>query len=358
MLRDTLAQFLAQRYSFTDRVKASRSEPGFRQDTWRALAQDLGLFTLVETGDAVEQMIVMEEIGRALLLEPVAETLFQGGWLINRANASKHPLLPSLMRGEVRLALAITEPDAADLLQDISCTAARDRKGWRLDGNKSLVVAAPWADWLIVAARTSGRRGDLSGVSLFLVESSAAGVELRSCSLIDGRRAADIVLCDVRLRPDALIGQADAALPLLEELRDRAIAGLVAESCGVLSKMVDDAVDHCKQRRQFGQAIGSFQIIQHRLVDMHIELEQVRAASLLATLSLNGDQERRARAVSAAKIASARACRFIGQNAVQLHGAMGMTDYLAVSHFFRKATQMEREFSTPDWHLQRLDRHR
>lgn len=354
MLRNTLAQFLAQRYGFPERVAASRVEPGFRQDIWHALTQDLGLSALLDGSCAVGQMIVMEEFGRVLLLEPVAETLFQCGWLVYRATAGQHSLLPLLAQGNMRLALAAAEPAATDNWHDISCAATCDRQDWRLNGHKSLVVAAPWADRLIVAARTSGVPGDTDGLSLFLVDPRADGVELRAYATIDGRRAADVVLSDVHLPPEALIGLPDAALPLLEELRDRAIAGLVAESCGVLARMVDDTVAYCKQRRQFGQAIGSFQVIQHRLVDMHIELEQVRAASLLAALSLDGDGAKRSRAVSAAKIASARACRFISQNAVQLHGAMGMTDDLAVSHYFRRATQIERELGSYEWHLQRL----
>jgi alkylation response protein AidB-like acyl-CoA dehydrogenase len=238
-------------------------------------------------------------------------------------------------------------------LADIATSAVKDADGWRLEGSKAVVMAAPWADRLIVAARTAGVPGDGPGLSLFIVDPAAAGVTLHSYPTIDGRRAADIDLVGVRAPAEALIGPEGGALPLLEAMRDRAIAAQAAEAAGLLGKLLDDTVDYTKQRSQFGQPLASFQVLQHRMVDMYMQVEMVRSAAILATLKLDGDPVERAKAASAAKVTLANACRFVGQNAVQLHGGMGMTDELAIGHYFKRATLLESEHGSADWHLAR-----
>jgi alkylation response protein AidB-like acyl-CoA dehydrogenase len=351
LLKATLSQFLAHRYDFAARTSASRSEPGYRAEIWQDLAGTLGLLgaTLAEAsggmgGGAAEQMIIMEEAGRALLLEPLAETLFQGAWLLERCGATD--LLPGVMAGTVRLAVAITEPAMRHDYADVAATAEHSGAGWRLSGQKAVVMAAPWATHLIVAARS----GSAHGLSLFVVPSDAPGLTLHPYPTIDGRRAADMVLAGAE---GTLIGEEGTALDLLEELRDRAIAAQAAEAAGLLDKLVKDTVDYTKQRQQFGQAISGFQVLQHRMVDMHIHVEMTRSAAVLAALKLNGDPMERALAASAAKVTLANACRFVGQNAVQLHGGMGMTDELSIGHYFKRATVLESEFGSADWHLAR-----
>ncbi|MBK6707938.1 MAG: acyl-CoA dehydrogenase family protein [Sphingomonadales bacterium] len=363
MLQNMLRQFLAQRYGFAERVAASRSDPGYRTEIWSALAGELGLLgaTISQErgglgGGAIEQMIIMEELGRALMLEPVAETLFHGGWLLEKAGGAATGLLGDVAAGKVRLALAIGEPQMRYDYGYIAATAEPGPAGWRLNGQKSVVIAAPWADRLIVAARTSGQAGDASGISLFLVSSDADGVAMHPYPTIDGRRAADIILTNVEVSQDALIGGEGRGLELLEELRDRAVAAQAAEASGLLDKLLQDTVAYTQQRQQFGQPIASFQVLQHRMVDMYMHVELTRAAALLATLKLDAPADERARAASSAKATVAEACRFVGQNAVQLHGGMGMTDELPIGHYFKRATQIEGEFGSADWHLARRAR--
>lgn len=363
MLQNMLRQFLAQRYGFAERVAASRSDLGYRPEIWSALAGELGLLgaTIAQEqgglgGGAVEQMIIMEELGRALVLEPVTETLFHGAWLLEKAAGAAASRLADVVAGKVRLALAIGEPQMRYDYEDVAATAERSASGWRLNGQKSVVIAAPWADQLIVAARTSGRAGDAAGISLFLVPVDAAGVSTHTYPTIDGRRAADIILTDVEVSQEALIGGEGQGLELLEELRDRAVAAQAAEAAGLLDKLLQDTVAYTQQRQQFGQPIASFQVLQHRMVDMYMHVELTRAAALLATLKLDAPADERARAASSAKAMVAEACRFVGQNAVQLHGGMGMTDELPIGHYFKRATQIEGEFGSADWHLARRAR--
>jgi alkylation response protein AidB-like acyl-CoA dehydrogenase len=358
LLRATLNQFLQARYGFAERTAAARSEPGYRPEIWRALAQDLGVLGMTvgsahgglrEAGSgAIEQMVFMEEAGRALLLEPVCESLFQAAWLLEQDGGPRaSAVLAQAALGAIKLAVAVGEPD----FRDVATQARRDGAGWRLDGRKAMVVAAPWADMLIVAAR-----GD-AGLSLFLVDAAAPGLTVTAYPTIDGRRAGDVVLRDVAA--DALIGPEGGAPALLEAMRDRAIAAQAAEAAGLLDRMVADTVAYCRGRSQFGQPIAGFQALQHRMVDMHVAVEMVRSAAVLACLRLDGDPVERARAASAAKVTVAQACRFVGQNAVQLHGGMGMTDDLAIGHCFKRATMIEYEHGTADWHLARhaaLDR--
>lgn len=362
LLRATLQQFLSQRYGFRDRVSASRKAPGYRPEIWQAMALELGLLGIIAPesagglgGGADEQMIVMEEMGRFLCLEPVAETAFQAMWLLSKAAAgSFQGLVAQVVEGRAIVVPAIGEPGMRYDFPAIAMRAEQAANGWTLSGRKAVVAAAPWAQHLIVAARTSGRPGDTEGLSLFVVPTETAGVTLQPYPTIDGRHAADVVFEAVRVEASALIGKPGEGLALLEQWRDRAIAGQAAEAAGLLDRLVTDTVAYCKERQQFGAPIASYQVLQHRMVDMHIQVELVRSAALLASVKLDAPPRERARAASSAKVAVAQACRFVGQNAVQLHGGMGMTDELAIGHYFKRATQIEAELGTQAWHLSRL----
>jgi len=361
LLKATLQQFLTQRYGFRERVSASRTAPGYRPDIWQALAQQLGLLGVIAPepvgglgGGADEQMIVMEEMGRFLCLEPVAETVFQAMWLLSKAAPPVQALAAQIVEGRVIVVPAIGEPGVRYDFPAITTRAEQTAGDWMISGHKAVVVAAPWAQHLIVAARTSGEAGDADGLSLFVVPTDAAGVTLQPYPTIDGRHAADIVLEAVPVEASALIGKPGDGLALLEEWRDRAIAGQAAEAAGLLDRLVTDTVAYCKERQQFGAPIASYQVLQHRMVDMHIQVELVRSAALLAAAKLDAPPRERARAASSAKVAVAQACRYVGQNAVQLHGGMGMTDELAIGHYFKRATQIEAELGTESWHLARL----
>ncbi|MEX3941865.1 acyl-CoA dehydrogenase family protein [Paraburkholderia sp. BR10937] len=362
LLRGTLQAFLRDHYTFEARRAAIESDAGWRRETWRALASDLGLLSVALPehlggfgGGAVETMIVMEELGSVLVVEPFLESCVMALGVLKRAGGSTaEALIADISAGESIVACAWTESGAGYRPSRIATRARRESGGtWRLDGRKCVVMAAPWASRLIVSARTSGAPGDAAGLSLFVVDKGAAGVTTIDYATIDGRRASNITFDDVQLPADALIGTEGEALPVLEQVGDEAIAAVCAEAVGVLKRMHADTAEYMMQRRQFGQALASFQALQHRMVDMYLQLEMATSAMYLAALSLAEAAPERARAASAAKVTVARACRFIGQNAVQLHGAMGMTDELALSHYFKRATILENEFGSADFHLAR-----
>lgn len=353
MIGEALSGFLARHYAFDARLAIVRSEPGFSEDVWRGLVRDLGLFEIDGADDAVARMIVMEQLGRALTVEPVAETLFQGAPLLSRAGPAGRALLERIPSSEVRLAVAVLEQEAGDDFSSTGCRAVPQDGGWRVSGKKAMVVGAPWATHILLAARSAGEVGDSHGLSLFVVPVDRAGCRMRACKMLDERRAADLDFDGMEILRDEVVGDEGWGLALLEEWRDRAIAAMASEAVGVLERLLSDTVVYCKQREQFGQPIGSFQALQHRMVDMYLHLEMLKSAALLANLKLESSPDERARAVSAAKVTLAEACRFIGQNAVQLHGGMGMTDELPIGHYFKRATALEHAFGRADWHRAR-----
>ena len=239
---------------------------------------------------------------------------------------------------------------------DLTATARKDGAGWVLNGQKAVVIGAPWADHLIVTARTGGSQREAAGVSVLLVPKSTPGVTARDYPTVDGSRASEVLFENVSLPADALIGAEGAGLALVETVVDEATVAVCGEALGVLRRLHEGTLDYTKQRKQFGQPIGQFQVLQHRMVDMFIELEQSISMTYMATIKLTeSDPAARAKAVSAAKVQIGRACRFVGQNAIQLHGGMGMTDELAIGHYFKRATMIESAFGSTDHFLARYE---
>ena len=365
MLRDSVTRYLSARYDFDTR-RARVTQP---QDAalWQDFADTLGILgaTLPETlgglgGGPVETMIVMEALGGALVTEPYLETVVLAGAVLRQAGGeASETLLRGIAAGSARVALAHGEASARYALDDVRTRAVRQGAGWRLDGAKAVVVGAPTADRLIVSARTSGDARAADGISLFLVDPSAAGIERHPYRLVDERAAADLTLRGVEVGPDALIGAEGAASPLIRRAMDEAIAALCAEAVGVMRRMLNDTIAFAKERKQFGQPLAAFQALQHRMVDMYMAVERAVSATYLVTLKLDADDDARALAVSAAKATIGETTRFVAQNAVQLHGAMGMTEELPVGHFFRRAMVIEQQFGSVDHHVARyaaLDR--
>jgi alkylation response protein AidB-like acyl-CoA dehydrogenase len=361
MLRDSLSSFLADAYDFDARKKAIAAAPGWRPDIWRALAQDLGVLgaSLPEElgglgGGPIDTLVVMEELGKALVVEPYLETVVIAAGLLKRIDTpAAAQAVGEIIAGERLVALAWGEPKGRYDAHDVSTRAARDGGGWRLDGRKAVATGAPMADQLIVTARTSGDQRDTQGVSLFLVDKSAPGVTTRDYVTVDGRQASEIALDGVSLSADALLGEERAGLPLVEQVLDEARAALCAEALGVMGQLLSQTIAYTRQRRQFGQPISEFQVLQHRMVDMFIQHEQAISMTYMATLKLDQPAPERAKAVSAAKAFVGKACRFIGQNAVQTHGGIGLTNELALSHYFKRAAMIESELGSVDWHLAR-----
>ena len=363
LLADGLGKFLDARYDLQASREAVKVGAGWQPEIWRALADELGVIGAClpeavggDDGGPEELMVVTEALGHALVVEPFVDSVVLGARLLHATGAE--PALAAARRiaaGEAVSALAALEDSSGGVLSRIATSADRDGDGWVINGTKAVVTSAPIADYLIVSARTAGEPDDPAGVSLFLLElggNAPAGLTSHPLRTIDDRVAADLVFTDVRVPADALI--AESAIDLLERAWDEATAAVVSEAVGLMRKVFTDTVEYAKQRQQFGVPIGSFQALQHRMVDMHLELEQSVAAQYFAILSLDDAPAERAAAVSAAKATISRAARFIGQNAVQLHGGMGMTEELAIGHYFKRLTAVEYEFGTADAHLARF----
>ena len=357
LLRDGLSKFLAGRYDLETSRAAAKSGPGWQPDIWQSFAEELGILGAALPEDAggigggpVEVMLIAEALGHALVIEPYVDTaVVAAGLLLRSGSPVAGPILAEIASGTAVVALAAAEAHSGDRWQDVQTTASRDGDDWVLRGDKIMVVNAPLATHLLVTAQTPG------GISLFLVDISESrdGLVMHSYRTVDDRRAADLELRDVRLPGDALLGAEGEAWPSIAQARDEGAAAVCAEAVGNMRKVLADTVEYAKQRQQFGQPIGSFQALQHRMVDMHMELEQSVSAVYLAVLNLDADARTRARSVSAAKATVGRAARFIGQNAVQLHGGMGMTEELAIGHYFKRLTAVQYEYGSTDHHVTR-----
>ena len=362
MLRDTVASYLADHYDFDKRRAVAGKEPGWRPEVWKAFAEELGILGAPFSeelgglgGGPIENMIVMEEFGKALVIEPYLGTVvIGGGFLKHSGHAGAADLIGGIIGGETIFAFAQAEPQSRYNLASVTTTAKKDGAGYLLNGHKAVVIGASYATHLIVTARTAGSERDANGVSVFLVETSAKGVSTRDYPTVDGFRASEVYLENVSVGADALIGTADNGLPLVEKVVDEAIAATCAEACGVLRRLHEDTLEYTKQRKQFGVPISSFQVLQHRMVDMFIQLEQSISMTYMANIKVTDDAER-AKAVSAAKVQIGKACKFVGQNAIQLHGGMGMTDEMGIGHYFKRATMIESAFGSVDHHLARYE---
>ncbi|MDH6242771.1 acyl-CoA dehydrogenase family protein [Mycobacterium sp. OTB74] len=355
LLRDGLSKFLSSRYDLETSRAAAKTGPGWQPVIWQSFADELGILgaALPESvggigGGPVEVMLIAEALGHALVIEPYVDTAVVGAGLLLRAdNTAANAVLEKIASGTAVVAIAAAEAQSGDRWKIVQTTATREGDDWILIGSKIMVVNAPLATHLLITARTD------SGISLFLADATAPGLAMHGYRTVDDRRAADIELQGLRLPGGALLGAEGQAWPSIAQARDQGAAAVCAEAVGNMRKVLADTVEYAKQRQQFGQPIGSFQALQHRMVDMHMELEQSVSAVYLATLNLTADAHTRAWAVSAAKATIGRAARFIGQNAVQLHGGMGMTEELAIGHYFKRLTAVQYEYGSTDYHVTR-----
>jgi alkylation response protein AidB-like acyl-CoA dehydrogenase len=361
-LHDTVDRYLTDRYSF-DKFRAIKaSADGWDKSIWAGLAE-LGVLALNVPEDQhglgfgpVETLSVMGACGRSLLLEPFLESAVIATALLRKftADAAVAELLTRMAKGNAIAVLAHYEPDSRFETQWVATRAEKSGDTYRLDGHKAVVMHAGAADILLVSARTEGVPGDARGVSLFRVAREAPGLNLDPYPTIDGQRAADVYLQNVTVAASSRVGVEGAALPAIDAALDTGLAALCAEAVGVMQALLDATIAYVQTRQQFGVAIGRFQALQHRIADMLIHLEQARSMSYLAALRCaDDDVAERHRAMSAAKALIGQSCRFIGQQAVQLHGGMGMTDELVVSHWFKRLTAVELMFGDTDTHVQR-----
>ena len=361
LLRHSCERYFADHYGFESRRRYAQEPRGWSLIVWKQYATGLGLLGLPfaeqyggSAGGPVETMIVMEQIGRALVLEPYFATVVLGGGFI-RLGASKAmqaAVIPSIAAGELSLSFAHAERQSRYDLADVATIARRDGAGHVLDGAKTLVLHGDTAEKFVVSARLSGARNDRNGLALFLVDATAPGVTVRGYPTVNGLRAAEVTLSNVRVDVAAAIGDPGAAFPLIERIADAAIAALCAEAVGAMAAAHETTVDYMKTRKQFGVTIGSFQVLQHRAAEMLIAIEQARSMAMLATMMAAEDdvRERRA-AISAAKVQIGRSGRFVGQQAIQIHGGIGMTMETKIGHYFKRLTTIDMMFGDADYHL-------
>ena len=363
LLTDSVTRLMADQYSFAARKDHLKQDHGWSQALWGQFAE-LGLLGLPFAeeyggfgGGPVETMLVMEQFGRALVVEPYVATVVLAGTAIRLAgNAEqKQALLPRIAEGGVKLAFAHGERQARYDLTDVLTTATRDGKGWVLDGAKALVTHGDCAEKLVVSARTAGERDAAAGITLFLIDANAPGVARRGYAVRDEQRAADIALSNVHV-PDAdVLGEVGNALPIIERVVETGIAATSAESVGAMAAMNDLTLEYSRTREQFGKPIGSYQVVQHRLADMFMAMEQGRSMAMLATMSVNEpDPIERARNIAMAKVGVGQAGRYVSQSAIQMHGGIGMTEEYAVGHYFRRCMVIERLFGDPAYYLNKL----
>jgi pimeloyl-CoA dehydrogenase small subunit len=361
LLKDSVDRLIADRYAFEQRKKYMASPHGWSEALWAQYAE-LGLLGLPFAeehggfgGGPVELMTVMEAFGRGLILEPFLATVVLGGGLLRHGASAEQQAewLPLVAEGKLKLAFAHVERQSRYDFADVSMTATKNGAGWVLDGEKSVVLHGDCADKILVTARTAGERHDPVGIGLFVVDAKAAGLSRRGYPTQDGLRAAEVSFA--RVAAEAVIGDPAYALPVVQRVVDEAIAALCSEAVGGMKEMLDITVDYMKQRKQFGRAIGEFQVLQHRAVDMFVSLEQARSMAMFATMMASSDdQVERRRSMAAAKVQIGRSGKHIGEEAVQLHGGIAMTMEYKVGHYFKRMTMIDVLFGNAEYHLSEI----
>ena len=363
MIRETLSRFLADTYGFDARGKMIASDAGRDPGVWKAIAQDLGMLGAAFSeahgglgGGHLENALIMEELGKVIAIEPYLQTVVLGGGALKAVGgAVADSVIPEIIGGNVIIAFAYAEPQGRYNLANIRTTAKKDGSGYILSGHKGVVYAAPWATHLLVSARTGGSTSEAGGVSLFLIEAKLPGIVRRDYPTVDGFQASEVYFENVSIPGDALLGGEGEGLSIIEQIVDEATVAVCAEACGVTLKLHEGTLDYARQRNQFGQPISRFQVLQHRMVDMFMEVEQSKSMTTMATLKLDLPAAERMAAVSACKAKVSRSARFVGQNAIQTHGGIGITQELAIGHYFKRATMIENQFGSADHHYDRFE---
>ena len=361
LLKNALQNYLRDAYDFETRRKAVQTSEGFREEVWKQFAE-LGILAL-PFGEKhqgldsahVETMIVMEEMGRHLVTEPYVPSVILAGSVLRHAasEAQKEALIPPLARGEERYALAWTEKQSRFDLFDVQTTAKKDGKEYKIQGHKAAVPGGGLADKIIFTARLSGDSRARDGLAFFVADKSAKGLEIADYPAVDGSRGAEIVFDTLTLPAESLLGDPSQTADILETLRAEAIAALSSEAAGCMLALHAATMEFAKTRKQFGQPIGKFQVLQHRMVDMLIHCQESVSMSYMATLTLNAPRAERDKAASAAKAQIGKSGRFVGQQAVQLHGGMGLSDELNIGHYLKRLTVIDALFGNMDYHLRR-----
>ncbi|TCO71077.1 acyl-CoA dehydrogenase family protein [Chromatocurvus halotolerans] len=358
MLRDSVARFIQDDYSFDARRKIAASDTGMSAEHWQTFAE-LGWLSVPFAeehggfgGGPVDVMVMMEEFGKGMVLEPYFATVILFGGLLQRAGSTEQQAtyIPRIVEGNCLGAFAFTERQSRYELADVKTTATPDGDGFVLNGEKVVVYNGANADTLIVAARTGGEQCDEDGISLFILDAGAAGIDRMSYALMDGQRAANLVFKDVRLPADALLGEKDKAYPVMSWVVLEACVALAAEGLGIMGQLNTKTLEYTKQREQFGVPIGSFQALQHRMVDTFMSYEQTKSLLYRAVCTLEKEDEDPARDIHALKVMLDRAGRHVHSEAIQLHGGMGLTDEMDIAHYAKRLMMINATFGDGDHH--------
>lgn len=359
LLKDSVDRFVERAYEFEARNKLLESDEGFSRDHWGTFAELgwLGVPFSEEQGGfgggMAEAAVIMNGLGKGLVLEPFLPTVVLGGGLLARAGAGED--IERLVEGHLQLAFGFAEPRSRYNLAHVETSAEAAGDGFVLSGHKAVVFNAPAADKIVVSARTAGGVREAEGITLFVVDGSADGVTVRGYPTVDGLRAGEVMLDNVKVGADAILGEADNALPLIEQVIDRGIAAVCAEAAGIMEHMVWSTRDYLKTREQFGVPLSKFQVLQHRMADMFMDAEEALSMAYMAALRADDpDPVVRAHGVSAAKAFIGQAGRRVGQEAIQMHGGMGVTQEMPISHYFKRLTMIDTMFGNADFHLARV----
>jgi alkylation response protein AidB-like acyl-CoA dehydrogenase len=362
MLQNSIARFVQNDYDFESRSKLVKNDTGYSLEHWKLFAE-LGWLMVPFSedegglgGSATDLMVVMEEFGKGIVIEPFLATAIIGGGLISKAgNAQqKETLISGIMDGSLQLAFAYAEPKSRYNLAQVETSAKKNGEGFELNGHKAVVLNGPNANKIIVSARTSGQASDEDGISLFVIDADSDGVEVQAYRTQDGARAADIILTNVHVTPEQLLGSEGDALPVIKSVLDRATLAICAEAVGAMEVATAKTVEYTKTRVQFGVPIAKFQALQHRMADMFIEQQQAKSIVLMAAMKLDQEDSDTSKAVAAMKSLVGRASRKVGQESVQIHGGIGVTDELDVGHYFKRMTMIDLWFGTSDHHTQQF----
>ena len=363
LLQESVSRFITNDYGFESRQKHSRSDAGYSLENWQTFAE-LGWLGVPFSenhggfgGGAVETMLLMEEFGKGLVVEPYLATVVACGSALNEFGSEdqKSSFIPEIIDGSKLWALAFAEPQGRFNLADLTTTATASNGSYLLSGHKSVVINGPNANFFIVSVRTSGEQRDETGISLFIIPSDAKGLSRRDYPTVDGQRASELILDNVELDEASRLGEEGQGLNILQQAIDFATLAIGSEAVGCMEVLYKDTVEYCKNREQFGQPIGKFQVLQHRMVDMFMEHEQSKSLMFMAAMRWDeGYGAEAQKAVSAFKVQVGKSGKFVGQSAVQLHGGMGMTDELNIGHYFKRLTIIDTMFGNVDHHLKRF----
>ncbi|MGF1651601.1 MAG: acyl-CoA dehydrogenase family protein [Hyphomicrobiaceae bacterium] len=360
MLADTASRYIAQSYPLKARLEAAASEPGWQPAMWQSFA-DLGLIGALVPAHAEglgglgdDIAVVFEQLGRGLVNEPFLAVATGAHAIAAAGTPAQQALLADVIAGSRLITFAHAEPEGRYTSAHVATTARRDGDGWLINGRKSVVINGDSADHLVVSARLSGDVTDEAGAALFLIDGTATGVSRRGYGTIDGGRAAEILFDGVLVGSDALIGDAGAGFALIEQTLARGALAVSAEAIGIMDVSRDLTLDYLKTRTQFGRTIGSFQVLQHRMVDLTLEIEQARSAVMLAASLLDGERIARERAISAAKNLIGRVGRLVAEETIQLHGGIAMTWDYALPHYAKRLVMIDHQFGDTDHHLVRF----